>query len=86
MSKKTFILIILFFPLTTFAQSDGIPLQKDVFLEYPITTIYKDLPISSSSSDSSLNSYSPESRVDPFMGVEKAVIYYLTTNSIIISG
>ena len=46
MSKKTFILIllyILFLPLITLAQTDGIPLQKDVFLEYPITTT-EDLP------------------------------------------
>jgi hypothetical protein len=45
MSKKPFILfilIILLFPLSTQA-SDGIPLQKDVFLEYPITTT-EDLP------------------------------------------
>ena len=36
-------LCIVFLPLTTSAQSDGSPLQKDVFLEYPITTT-KDLP------------------------------------------
>ena len=36
-------LCIVFLPLTTLAQSDGIPLQKDVFLEYPITTT-EDLP------------------------------------------
>jgi len=36
-------LCIVFLPLTTLAQSEGIPLQKDVFLEYPITTI-EDLP------------------------------------------
>ena len=41
MSKISAIIItiaILFIPLTTLAQSDGIPLQKDVFLEYPIAT------------------------------------------------
>lgn len=49
MSKKFIIPIIfvglltLLIPLTTLAQSDGIPLQKDVFLEYPITTT-EDLP------------------------------------------
>ena len=46
MYKKTFTLIILyilFLPITAFAQTDGIPLQKDVFLEYPITTT-EDLP------------------------------------------
>ena len=31
-------LCIVLLPLTILAQSDGIPLQKDVFLEYPITT------------------------------------------------
>jgi len=36
-------LCIVFLPLTTLAQSDGIPLQKDVFLEWPITTT-EDLP------------------------------------------
>ena len=36
-------LCIVFLPLTTLAQSDGIPIQKDVFLEYPITTT-DDLP------------------------------------------
>ncbi len=39
MSKKSIILFILFIlliPLTTLAQTDGIPLQKDVFLGAPI--------------------------------------------------
>ena len=36
-------LCIVFLPLTTLAQTDGIPLQKDVYLEYPITTT-EDLP------------------------------------------
>lgn len=35
---------LVFFPVSSsIAQSDGIPLQKDVFLEYPITTT-EDLP------------------------------------------
>ena len=35
---------LVFLPVSSsFAQSDGIPLQKDVFLEYPITTT-EDLP------------------------------------------
>jgi hypothetical protein len=36
-------LCIVFLPLTTLAQSDGILLQKDLFLNYPITTT-DDLP------------------------------------------
>ena len=46
MSKKSIILFILFIlliPLTTLAQTEGIPLQKDVFLDYPIATT-DDLP------------------------------------------
>lgn len=46
MSKKSIIpiiLIILLLPLTALAQTDGIPLQRDVFLEYPISTT-EDLP------------------------------------------
>jgi len=45
MSKKSIIIILfslMLLPLSIQA-SDGIPLQKDVFLEYPITTT-EDLP------------------------------------------
>ena len=45
MHKKSIILILLFLLLLPISvqASDGIPLQKDVFLEYPITTT-EDLP------------------------------------------
>jgi hypothetical protein len=44
MPKKHLILVLLVMLMVpTIAQSDGIPLQKDVFLEYPITTT-EDLP------------------------------------------
>ena len=47
MHKKSIIpiilIILLLIPLTTLAQTDGIPLQKDVFLDYPIATT-DDLP------------------------------------------
>jgi len=62
MSKKAFIstiLIILLFPLTTLAQTDGIPLEKDVFLEYPITTT-EDLP-----DQITFNLYDSESALTP---------------------
>lgn len=52
-------LCIVFLSLTTLAQTDGIPLQKDVFLEYPITTT-EDLP-----GQVTFNLYDSESALTP---------------------
>jgi len=58
-STITIIIFILLFPLTTLAQSNGIPIQKDVFLEYPITTT-EDLP-----NQITFNLYDSESALTP---------------------
>ena len=61
MHKKSIIIILLFpllFPLSIQA-SAGIPLQKDVFLEYPITTT-EDLP-----DQVTFNLYDSESALTP---------------------